>query len=432
MHHTESIVSFFNLMGVIMFKSCVLFLCFIFLVQANFADEASNKIEPVLAAKEEILEKLKKLKANEGSLLPAPTIMEELGDFAKGWHRMKEFGPNGRDFSIKMVWMSDRERAFFCGANHGSPHRMNDAWEYDLASNTWVLLYVPDYNDAGKITDYDKETLVLEDNFLRTKKGGTAHPAHTWWGLTYDPIAKVAVWYCAWPSYRLQAKLDAIGANKEDLYKGPPMWLFKPQTRKWEPMKTEKPWPAVGIFGGSLEYVEDLKKPVLQYGTTSAVLDMTSKTWKVTSEKGPSLPIETLVYFDTKRKIFVAHRGNQPNPKDTEAGKPEPKKTTWVAKLEGETINPWEVVLETLDAPVGHDARSMMYYDPKSGDGLCFDNTDKTIWSFNPEAKKWTKQTPTGDLPTIDKSRIISYFDIARNVYVVIGSGWVWCYRYKE
>jgi len=114
--------------------------------------------------------------------------------------------------------MPDRKRAFFCGANHGSPHRFNDAWEYDLASNTWVLLYTPDYNDRGPITDYDKKTLVLDKGWLRTKKGGPAHPAHTWWGLTYDPKMRAALWYCAWPSYRLQAKLDAIGAKKEDLY----------------------------------------------------------------------------------------------------------------------------------------------------------------------------------------------------------------------
>lgn len=94
---------------------------------------------------------------------------------------MQETGPTGRDFTIKMAWMPDRKRAFFCGANHGSPHRLNDAWEYDLASNAWVLLYTPDYNDRGPITEYDKATLVLNDGWLRTRKGGPAHPGHTWW-----------------------------------------------------------------------------------------------------------------------------------------------------------------------------------------------------------------------------------------------------------
>lgn len=410
-----------------------MFLCLAFLVNILNADEPKSKIEPILEAKPDILEKIKKLKSNEACILPAPTIIESLGNFAEGWHQMKKFGPSGRDYTIKMAWMPDRERAFFCGANHASPHRMNDAWEYDLASNTWVLLYVPDYNDVGKITDYDKETLVLQDNFLRTKNGGPGHPAHTWWGLTYDPNVKKAIWYCAWPPYRLKEKLEAIGAKNEDLYKGPPIWTFTPESKKWEPMKTETPWPSVASFGISLEYVEDLKKPVLQYATTSAALDVANKTWKITQGQGASLPIETLIYFDTKRKLFVAHQGDRPDPKDVAAGKPEPKITTWVAKLEENTIKGWEVASATQEAPVGHDARSMMYYDPKSGEGLCFENATKTIWSFNPETKKWTKQTPTGDILKPDApGRIISYIDISRNVYVAIGSGWVWCYRYKE
>ena len=201
-----------------------------------------KKIDPVLKPKPAVVKAINGLGDNSACLLKDVTIIEELGDFAKGWHKMKTTGPCGRDFTIKMAWMEDRKRAFFCGANHGSPHRFNDAWEYDLPSNTWVLLYVPDYNDRGKVGEYDKKVLVIKDGWLRTKKGGPAHPAHTWWGLTYDPKLKGAVWYCAWPGYRLQAKLDAIKKTKADLYKGPPIWVFYPYEKKWEPMPTEKPW----------------------------------------------------------------------------------------------------------------------------------------------------------------------------------------------
>jgi hypothetical protein len=182
--------------------------------------EETPAVEPVLPTDPAVLAAVDALGDNSACVLGDPTVRQELGDFAKGWHRMKEHGPGGRDYTIKMAWMPDRRRAFFCGANHGSPHRFNDAWEYDLAANTWVLLYVPDYNDRGAITDYDRQVLTLDNGWLRTRRGGPAHPAHTWWGLTYDPTIRAAIWYCAWPSYRLDAKLTAIGKTREDLYRG--------------------------------------------------------------------------------------------------------------------------------------------------------------------------------------------------------------------
>ncbi len=405
-----------------MTKSSIYIFCLIFVCIGLFADE-NKAIEPKLEPKNEILEKIKKLKDNEACLLEAPTIIEELGNFAEGWHQMKKFGPNGRDYSIKMAWMPDRKRAFFCGANHQAPHRFNDAWEYDLASNTWVLLYVPDYNDCGKITDYDKETLVLKDGWLRTKKGGPAHPAHTWWGLTYDPNIKGAIWFCAWPNYRLDAKLGAIGADKSQLYNGPPLWVFYPETKKWEPLKTEKPWPRSDAYGASLEYVPDLKKSVFQYGERF-ILDLENKKWEESSPKGEHVPGESIIYFDELRKQFVAHFGYKENSMTA---------MTYVAKLENGKILPWAKVLEAENLPRGHDARSMLYYDNHSHKGLLFENDTKFLWAYDPDANTWSKQEPTGEkLSEEHKGRIVSYFDRERNVFVVLGSGWVWCYRHKN
>lgn len=386
------------------------------------AEDVAKEITPKLEPKKEILEKIANLKANQGVMLPGVTIMEDMGDFAKGWHQMKKFGPGPRDYSNKLVWMADRKRAFFCGANHGSPTRFNDAWEYDLASNTWVLLYTPDYNDRGEITDYDKATLVLQDGWLRTKKGGPAHPAHTWWGLTYDPHIKGAVWFCAWPPYRLQAKLDAIGAKKEDLFDGPPIWIFYPETKKWEPMKTEKPWPK-NEFGSSLEYVPDLKMSIWQSRQSSWLLDPVSKSWKNISNGNKAVSIESIIYYDIKRKIFIAQNGP--------TGKSNDRFTLKAAVKDG-GVGAWEEVLKTEEAPLGHDARSVVYYDPISNDGLLFENGPRKLWSYNPDNNKWVAITPEGDAPDFGKEhRVLSYFDIERNVYVVIGYGKVWCYRYK-
>lgn len=386
------------------------------------AGEGPLKVEPVLPPNPEVLKKLEALGDNSACILEGTKIIEKLGDFAKGWHRMKQTGPCGRDFTIKMAWMPDRKRAFFCGANHGSPHRFNDAWEYDLASNTWVLLYVPDYNDRGKITDYDKKTLVLKDGWLRTKKGGPAHPAHTWWGLTYDPKLKAAIWYCAWPSYRLQAKLDAIGAKKEDLYKGPPIWVFYPYEKKWEPMKSAKPWPR-NSFGASLEYIPELKGSLWQYRSLSWLFDAEKKTWKLFPGKKDSLPIETLVCYDTGRKLLIAHRGP--------VKKASPR--TWHNALKDGAPAGWEKVVEAADLPNGHDARSFMYFDPVAKKPLLYERGPKTIWSYDPDGKKWTKLAPKGPPPPFGgKERVVAYMDPVHNVFVAIGYGKVWCYRQKK
>ncbi|MEQ8791478.1 MAG: hypothetical protein RIC55_34765 [Pirellulaceae bacterium] len=401
--------------------SLAMLLCMLggFIVNGLAAEE---NIEPALKADADVLARLEVLGDNSSCVLPGPRIIEDLGEFAKGWHRMQQTGPTGRDFTIKMAWMADRRRAFFCGANHGSPHRFNDAWEYDLASNTWVLLYTPDYNDRGPITDYDKQTLVLRDGWLRTKKGGPAHPAHTWWGLTYDPRAKAALWYCAWPSYRLQDKLDAIGAKKEDLYQGPPLWAFYPAQKKWAPIPTSQPWPR-NKFGASLEYIAELDGSLWQYDNNTWRFDEVKKSWRLLCDEGASLPIETLVCHDRARKLLIAHRG--PRKDDL------PR--TWHMSLAGDAPSGWKQVLESADSPNGHDARSWMYFDPVGKVALLYERESKNIWSYDPAEVRWTKLQPDGPAPPFEeRERVLAYFDPPRNVLVVIGYDSVWCYRYRR
>lgn len=381
-----------------------------------------EEITPRLEPNEDVLARLAALGENAACILEETRVIEDLGDFAKGWHRMQETGPAGRDFSIKMAWMPDRRRAFYCGANHGSPHRFNDAWEYDLASNTWVLLYTPDYNDRGPITEYDKRTLVLDKGWLRTRKGGPAHPGHTWWGLTYDPMLKKALWYSAWPGYRLQDKLDAIGATKNELYPGPPLWAFDPAKKSWEPMPTAEPWPR-NQFGASLEYVPSTGGSLWQYRDETWLLDAKDKSWKLAHDGGASLPIETLVCHDPSRELLVAHRGPR---------KEDPPRT-WHMSLADGNPHDWEQVLEGGDLPNGHDARSLMYFDPVGKVALLYERATKQIWTYDPDARAWTRMSPRGPEPPFgEKERVVAYMDPARNVFVAIGYGRVWCYRYAK
>jgi len=405
---------------------------------------ASGKIEPVLAPNPVVMAKLKALGQNSCVVFDRTGIIEDLGDFAKGWHNMKKTGPRSRDYTTKMAYMPDRKRAFFCGANHGSPHRFNDAWEFDLPSCTWVLLYVPDYNDKGKITEYDKKTLVVKDGWLRTRKGGPGHPAHTWSGLTYDPKLKAAVWYCYWPSYRLDAKLKAIGKTQADLYKGPPIWVFYPAKKKWQPMPTAKPWPSVKYAAASMEYVPDLGGSLLLCGNKASLLNGEKRSWTPQSVKGQALRCySTLVCYDPGRKLLIAHKGLLPR----EGSKVHALPETWHGSVVNGSLSKWEKVVslgneaaekwkkrqQGSKMPEGHEIRSFLYFDPVGKVALNFEMRSKAIWSYDPDIRKWTKQTPKGPPPPFSKrERILAYMDLARNVFVVIGYKKVWCYRFKR
>ena len=132
-----------------------------------------TKVEPELAPKRDVGEKLRALKPNQAVLLGKADVVGEFNDAARKYDLHKT-GPKGRDFTIKMCWAPERKRALFCGANHGVPHRLNDVWEFDLPSLTWAMLYAPDlprgYGDFGK----DTSDVEFKDGILITKRGGPA------------------------------------------------------------------------------------------------------------------------------------------------------------------------------------------------------------------------------------------------------------------
>ena len=56
------------------------------------------------------------------------------------------------------------------------------------------------------------------------------------------------------------------------------------------------------------------------------------------------------------------------------------------------------------------------YFATPSGDGLLIQFHTNTLWSYNPDAKRWTK---------------LAYFDPAHGVFVVLEGTTVWAYRYR-
>ena len=370
-----------------------------------------------------ILERIAALKPNQAVLLGKADVIGEFNETARKYE-LDKTGPKGRDYSIKMCWAPDRKRALFLGANHGVPHRLNDVWEFDLPSLTWSMLYAPDnargYTDLGK----DTSDVEFKDGIFRTKRGGPAIIAHTWWGLTYDPKRKALLFMNTWVTDKKKAAKD-LGGDPAEIYDGPPLWAFSPGDRSWKAFKSPKPYP-VPIFGGWLEYVPEFGDTVWHAnnwqmrGTWRH--DFEKDTWKNLTAEGDAKAFEKAAaeaeqigYYDPARKILVAHRHYVTSHFDV-------KTVTWKKVLTGDKADG--------KTPYGHDARAVFYHDPASGKGLLVQFETNTIWAYDPDHITWTKLEPEGDpMPTGGKR--LAYVDPARNVVVVIDGRTVWAYRHR-
>ncbi len=381
------------------------------------------KLEPALAPKPRVVDRLRALKPNHAVLLGKADVVGEFNDTAKKYDLHKT-GPMGRDFTIKMCWAPDRNRALFCGANHGVPHRLNDVWEFDLPSLTWAMLYAPDlprgYGDLGK----DTSDVEFKDGILITKRGGPAVIAHTWWGLTYDPRKKTLLFMNTWVTDRKKA-VTALGGDPADLYSGPPLWAFFPAEKKWKAFRSPKPYP-VAIFGGMLEYIPELGGSVWHannwqmHGTW--LHDYEKDTWRDLKANGGGKPFETeapepeqIGYYDPVRKIVVVQRHHDTHHYD-------PKTNAWKKVLVGDK--------DDGKSPYGHDARAVFHHDAASGHGLLAQFQTNTLWAYDPDKTNWTKLAPEGDpMPTGGKR--LAYCDPSSNALVVIDGTTVWAYRYR-
>ena len=94
------------------------------------------------------------------------------------------------------------------------------------------MLYAPDnargYGDLGK----DTSDVEFRDGLLMTKRGGPAVIGHTWWGLTYDPEQRQLLFMNTWVTDKKQA-VTALGGDPDELYNGPPLWMFDPAQKTW-------------------------------------------------------------------------------------------------------------------------------------------------------------------------------------------------------
>jgi hypothetical protein len=378
-------------------------------------------VEPFLAPNSAALKKIDGLKPNQAVLLGEARVVGDFNAIARRF-KLHKTGPRGRNYSKKMVWAPERERALFLGANHNVPHRLNDVWEFDLGALAWVLLYAPDNPRGHRGLGEDWSDVEFRDGILVTKRGGPAVIGHTWWGLTYDPVHRQALFMNVWATDKKKA-VEQLGGDPSLLYNGPPLWAFSPESRQWRPIKTARPWPGFRE-AGMLEYIPELGGAIWHMNNwkmkATWLYDPAANTWRdlgANARRGgvglASPKPEQVAYYDPQRNIVVAQRGLETYHFDV-------RTREWNNVLSG----------EELQAPPGHDAHTPIAFDPRSGHGLLLDMKENTLWAFDPEQPAWTRLTPSGDPMPKGKQRL-AYFDPAHGVFVVIEGTKVWAYRYQ-
>jgi hypothetical protein len=401
----------------------VLVASFMLLVAKGSHAADQGPVTPHLEAQASVLKQLAALQPNHAIHLGSAKIIGDLNEIAKHF-KLHDTGPMGRDYSIKMVWAPERERALFTGANHGRPHRLNDVWEFDLGALSWVLLYAPDNPRSYAGLGRNPSDVRFQDGVLVTERGGPAVIGHTWWGITYDEEHRELLFMNTWNTDQSKA-IKQLGGNPDERYKGAPLWSFNPQTRQWRLHKTAGTSPRAP-FGGMLEYIPTLGGAIWHTNHWQMLAtwfyDPGAQAWtnrRANANRGDlraqSPKTEQVGYYDPEREKIISQRGHD----------------TFEYDVSGRR---WRKILEKPSDheswPNGHDAFAPMYLDPKTGHGLLVDFRSNEFWAYNPEDNWWTKLNPKGaDMPKGKKR--VAYFDRKHSVFVVIDGLDIWAYRYS-
>jgi hypothetical protein len=392
----------------------------------------SAEVTPVLQPDPKVAKILDGLAAGHCAVLPKAKVTGDLNAVARKYG-LDETGPGGRNFCVKMMWMPDRMRAIYCGANHGRPHRLNDVWEYDLAANTWVCLYGPDLSKDGGMAHW-KDT-KLKDGVLVTERGGPAVIGHQWWQLDYDDHRRTLYFLSRWSILPKQIRQEYFRSGK--VTHEPPLWAFDPYEKAWRPVHTKKQ-PALRVgLAVYFHYVPSLKKFVyVDAGWRVGgmwLYDADTTVWKrlhggeeFKAKNNPASPIDDgVMVYDKDRDLLIA--------------------SSWgLKRAGGRTVrydvvkDSWQAVAEGPDVPRGHSsftpcgydsaAKVMLLYEPRS---RVTPNKEHRLWAFDPAEGKWSRISPKGPFPPHGNGKAIGYYDPARNVFVIDRNGSIWVYRHQ-
>jgi hypothetical protein len=402
----------------------------------------AEKVEPALPPDAAALKIIESLGENQCARLPETRIVGEWNELTRKFGMHKR-GPSSRNYCNKLIWAPERRRALFCGANHGSPHRMNDVWEFDLAANAWILLYPPDVNNRRNVLTKEilLRTTEIRDGVHVTKAGGgPVELAHQWWQVTYDPELKALAWMCgSIPPVRRKLWRQLPDADESRMYAGPPFWLYVPGEKRWVFPKAPKPYPEKQIVASLVEYVPELGGCLYhcnKYGNNQTWLfSSKTRTWKNLNPrivKG-SMPSQEMVScWDSANKVLVVHSGDAKNP-PVRTNHYDPKANAWTLAVESK--KPGTI-------PPGRDTYTCMHFDPvarvcllmvkprggKKGKPVL----PMALWTYDAAAKKWSKLSPEGAWPPEWHKSSLGWFDPRHNVFVFNTRTQTWVYRHKK
>jgi hypothetical protein len=426
---------------------------------------------------------LKGLGEGECRFLPAMKTAGQGMDKVPGF---KKRGPNVRDYGNKLAYAPDRETAMYCGANHNVPHRINDASEYHLGSNTWHLLCPPGtdarrlrgYQNtakklekaiaAGKDAEKNKAALTkvrerikawyagvtVKDGYLQDKaNGGPVRPWHTWDGLTYDQQAGCMMWAVldtdvTEPKRRVQvgktrAYARVTGQDPEKLVAqlkpSSSMYMYSPKKRRWTRQMGKGPFPFMRGMGGSLTYVPDTKKTIWYCAAQNVTpndfamwaYDAGTNTWRDLKPNGGK-SIRGLVFGSKQAPTGEVQMAYSSKHKKLVAVS---KAGTWAYDI---VKNEWKKMCEDKENNA-HDAVTVFAYDDNAGVFLLLNAPDRwgskrLLRAYDLKTNKWETVTPKGTMVTRPKyCGNAGYYDQRHNVFVVYNSTpKVWVYRHKK
>ncbi|MCW8133861.1 MAG: hypothetical protein KIS92_26170 [Planctomycetota bacterium] len=422
-----------------------------------------------------IVERLRALGDRSGAMLGKFKV-EPAG--VEKFHGALKNGPGRRDYGNKMAYAPDRGTALYCGANHGSPHRLNDVWEFHLASNTWRMICAPGTNatafrelqnaerklkdEIAKGADAEKAKAELEavyakmktwyegvevkDGYLQDKaNGGPVQPWHTWDGLTYDEKAKRLYW-AELDSDNFKDEKNRVHRNLTRAYArvtgqdpeklvaelkpGSSMYMYDPAQRRWFKQLGQEPFPIMRGMGGTLNYIPDLDKTIWYacvgntpggYDEGMWAYDAKTNTW------------ENLVPGGTISGLMRQKKAPSEEIQAAYSGKHKKlvvvnKEMTFVFDFSSKT---W---IRVADNPGhGYDSHSVFAYDSQadvclllSKKGGAWAKTPWKIAAYNIAADTWEEVEIQGaPLPQDPPDRaweaqqFAGYYDTALNVFVL-------------
>ena len=411
------------------------------------------------------------------------------------YHYALKGGPGRRDYGNKMPYAPDRGTAMYCGANHGSPHRLNDVWEFHLGSNTWHLICPPGVDGtrlrgwtnkarkakkeiaAGKNVEKNKAFLdgpyadyckkwwsgvTFKDGYVQDKvNGGPVQPWHTWDGVTYDQKTRRLYWAVLdsdnvykdpkkgshRAKARTLAKFTGLDPNQlaAQVKPGTSLYLYDPAKKRWSKQMGEGPFPILRAMGGTLHYLPDIDRTIWYacVGCTPRGYDEGMWAYDATANKWKNLlPGNTVSGLMRKKQA--------PGGEIQAAYSVKHKKLVVVNKemtfAYDTAANTWKRVADNPGH--GHDSHSVFDYDSAadrfiliSKKGGPWSKEPWTLCTYDVQADKWDRVELKGaPLPQDPPKKhwlaqqYAGYYDPGHNVFVlyVARSRRTWVYRHTS